>query len=1184
MGRHGQNNFLGVNYQAWAALALLLQHLRNPEFKSIHLEAPKLQDFDLIFTTGQKIICEAKGWKSAFGAASLKKVFKDLKKRGVALQENESVLIISISASLDLRRLLKRVKDISPNLYAQAVRGSGFTKKDVPNLQKVSIWEIGQKDCSDIASALLLELIDGWVPPEVLSQMVKELLVDKIYHGSAESLEIQASEFREVLKSEAKRLRDNVGASNQPSIERLKEIKKAAKDPKHHLWAPANLSAVSGHIGEFLFASDLLKQESHLVLNDWSRVLDALVSLRTAHRAFELIKSHLTNSANIKFAVEFLESESRKSKPFFNFDFRDSELMSLAIAIFEKDPSFGPQILEALQVLVRNFGSPKLFVKTRDRLTYFRQQAGKVANQLYVSGSPKLKAAVVEFILSSFSLVEDEGDYWHKAPPGAFETIKNFLCSDVKGFEKKFREVCEHFANQFSEIYKVKFKLPFKGFELIGGMSTWAGNDFNVKDRFFIRDILSPALDYYFASSPAKAYKFIKQHCVFSDAKVSRSRPDFLRRCCIPLLVKIYSGNLLGKGAAALDDLELLIRSRKGIPSKHHLAYQLLDRIESEQLQWTLIVISIDMTPGPLNPFIEKAVCRLSVSGHSEAFEVLKKWLANSETWTDAIFGGGPLRLLSAMANVNPEGALDQFIQIADGDFFNRKVRDFDVYEWSDFLVGFFDKFPKKVKSVLKDLSSKSTLTDSQQVLVIASLARMGKDERLPETLKIELYDEVIKPLLQDPKFLQKIPISHIREQLTEVIEGLMKGDPSEEGVRCAVEMVEVLAKDPSPELGSARDEKLEQTDSDMFSIESVRGKVAWALQHFFRAPSRKCMPRIRAVLDSLLKDESNYIRAMACYPFSILLGNRYTFTSADLKVPLLADTNIGAIDEAALIEKQAVDFISNNLNRAKGLTKSLPKLFHRLRLVGFEVAKELWALAEAGGVDLQKEVLPLLLFYAHFRAQAVSGNTAKANPLLDGIKKSPFDYDYFAKILEALTVHESEELRASLSWHYMKICDVNEEPTAVKNVPIALRYFKLLARRYNQNVFRSIYMFINEHRGEFFDDCVALWFTLVDAEQKGIVQALKDGAPLHDVQWWPFCFNHDVLLEIYARQKLSLFLDGIETLLNYPADVVVGLDKSISKALAQVTIEPKRVKELFERWVEKDFSVFKDKEEWEKI
>ena len=1177
MGNQARNAFLGLNYQSWAALSVFLQHLRYNDLSEMHLEASKMQDFDLYFKDGRKIICEAKARKAAFSESALKGLFNDLKKKKVVLLTNDEFLVITTKASDDLRRMLKRVRDYPVSYAKHAVENTSFCEEEVELLQKVRIYEIGQEDSAKIAFALASELIGSWLDSSVLQQVVKSILVDKVFHGSAKGAVFKASELKELLRQESERIRANVGANTQPPIDRLTAIKQAVKDPKDGLWAPANLSAISAHWGEVALASDLLKDETSLTLSDWARVINALVTLRLSHRAFEIIKNNLHSADNVQFALDFLVKHSSKLRASYFLDFLETELMELGRDIFRCDRSTGLTILKALDSLMGHIGNSKLLVKTNDREKYFRQQVGKLANIIYEEGDEELRQGVVKFIARSFCLVEDEGEFWHKASPEIYEIIHKYLCFSVKTFVLRFEELVSLFASQYSEIYKRKFKLPFRGYELIGGVSSWWGNAYQVHDRHFVSQTLAPALTWFLSSAPTKALTFLASRCVFEDKKVGKDSPDFLRRAAIPVLMKVFRENISNKRKKARFLLSVLLRSRKGIPSKHELIYQVATHIPDESLVWELLKDALQASDKPINPFVEKTACSLASKGHSESIKVVRSWLSSEERWSDSIFGGGPLELLKSVSKYDVEGTFKTLEELTLGKYFNRERREIDIYDWCDFLVTFVKSHPAKVTKLLKRLHGQEHLSESQQVLVMGSIAKVGKDENFSESEKLSFYTDVVDCVVHDNHLLTKFPVPHIREQLTEFVEGLVKKDPSPAAVECALSIIEILVNDPSPDV--EKDTRL-TNDSEVFAIESVRGKTALALQHFFAPLARPYLDRSRAILEKLLADESTYIRGMACYPFSILLANRFTFTSEDLQTPLLGDSLEGAYEKAKALEKRATLFVGENVNVSKNLTKNIPKVFDQLRFVDGQTAKKLWQLAESAGVDLMKEVLPILIFNSHFRDRFFDRSHGNENPFASLIGKEKFDSSYFREKLAAITLHENDSLRAALSRHIMNLSNVEEEDRAEENVPISLEYFKLLSRRYDQDVFLWMYTFIDKHLSEHFDDCIQLWFTLIEVEEKAIKKAIADGASLHDVLWWPYCFNGK-LLSYAASKNIDLFLRGVEVLLEYPTDVRVDLDDDIAAALLNLSAPRDRILSIYKLWIERDPIRINDMGRW---
>lgn len=161
-----------------------------------------------------------------------------------------------------------------------------------------------------------------------------------------------------------------------------------------------------------------------------------------------------------------------------------------------------------------------------------------------------------------------------------------------------------------------------------------------------------------------------------------------------------------------------------------------------------------------------------------------------------------------------------------------------------------------------------------------------------------------------------------------------------------------------------------------------------------------------------------------------------------------------------------------------------------------------------------------------------------------------------------------------------MKLTDFEENEWARENIFISLEYFRLLARRYNQDVFRSIYILIDKHLSNYFDDCIQLWFMLVEVEEKAIKKAIADGVSLHDVLWWPFCFNGEIL-SFTASKDSELFLKGIEALLEYPSDVRVDLDDDVAAALMGISVPRDRIVKIYDRWLIRDSLRLNNRDAW---
>jgi len=166
MSKQGQPNYKGINFQAWGAMALFLQYLRDPSFSYIQLEAPEFEDFNLVFNDGRKIICESKDWKRSFSFSHLKMILQSVLKKNI-LQDNDEILVICTKLDRMLKDKVHNMKYWG-NLVASEFQKRGFKNTEIAILDRVRFWEIPTKKTHLVAYSLFSELLDFWLPQDEL--------------------------------------------------------------------------------------------------------------------------------------------------------------------------------------------------------------------------------------------------------------------------------------------------------------------------------------------------------------------------------------------------------------------------------------------------------------------------------------------------------------------------------------------------------------------------------------------------------------------------------------------------------------------------------------------------------------------------------------------------------------------------------------------------------------------------------------------------------------------------------------------------------------------------------------------------------------------------------------------------------------------------------------------------------
>ena len=182
MSKAGQNNYRGINAQTLVAVSLFLQFLRDQSFLHIHLESDNLEDFNLVFKDGRKIICESKYRKEKFSFAQLKEILEKIAKKG-GLGDKDGILIICKNASKEF------VSEVKNTKYFEELRDKfkkkGFTDDIIQLLPRVEFWVGSVAFNSDTICALFGELVNFWLPAEKIKRLINDKkLYEQMVHST----------------------------------------------------------------------------------------------------------------------------------------------------------------------------------------------------------------------------------------------------------------------------------------------------------------------------------------------------------------------------------------------------------------------------------------------------------------------------------------------------------------------------------------------------------------------------------------------------------------------------------------------------------------------------------------------------------------------------------------------------------------------------------------------------------------------------------------------------------------------------------------------------------------------------------------------------------------------------------------------------------------------------------------
>ena len=805
---------------------------------------------------------------------------------------------------------------------------------------------------------------------------------------------------------------------------------------------------------------------------------------------------------------------------------------------------------------------------------------------------------IIKLIDNHFNVVADEGDYFLYTPFNIFRILKDYIEMD---FEKNFKEITRMLTNQYSQEWgKLRGEYTFDGWELTGMTSFW-GRDYKVQDRHFIRFALKPALEGYYKKSHSKCWSFIKRECI--TEKVSNSRPDFLNRATISIILDRYKSDDKEISQEAFKILKKFILSPKGIPHKSDLIYQEIRKNYPDGKKWTLVKISIDKYKIPVNLFVEQIVSDLAKSGNEEAKKVLKQWAAKSSEYYQkgTFLNRNIINNISKLLDSDLDTAVEMFDEFINSDYFIYKLDRFDVYDVAKLLNAIINKDFNVGIQILNDLNKNDPLTVNQQVLLFSSLFPSSNDNQDNQDILDKLYREFIDPFLTNldnniNRIYNRLTHSHAREAIVQFAGKLAKAKTIEDRVGKTLRIIGIFINDPDPFLPGQDPEDPEvkynehkriENGEDLSAITSVRGYCAWVLMNCVTLDGREYLPKIIDLTEILTMDENYYVKHMACFALSQLANNRLKTLSGE-NVLFFNDNKKTALKMAKRVEKIAFNLLNDiskyPINVQKALSKSIVKVYSNVR-----------ALKEKEALILFKNLLklpdeaingaaPLIIYYAEFRRDSFKDWKWSAPGLYDDIKV--FNDKKIKELLKIIML-KNNSTKAAFSWQSYRLTKdslSNKTPDLSYNeaFSISIRYIEALIREYDHRTFENVYRFIKDNitQPKKFGSCYKLWQECLKIE-KPALEKLCDEGKLSEVYWWPYEYNGTILSLVKERKGEKVFLKHLEYLSKYPKGVRVGNIEEAVNLLKNLPKSNKQALRIFDNLIDRDSRFYDPKMEW---
>lgn len=1178
MSRAGQYNYKGINAQSWAAMSLFLQFLRDPKFLNIQLEGSKFEDFNLCFDDGKKMICESKDRKERFSYPQLKELLEKIARRG-SLGERDEILVICSNVNPDLVSDIKNVKYFEK--LEEKFKQKGFSILHISMLSKVSIWHVPSKFNEEIVYSLFAELINFWIPANEVTRCVDNILIQKIYKGSARGRSFSRADlFNEIenLRQEVQKRSDffnNQERKRKQFVKLEKDIRKSGIR-----WGTGSVSAFSTRWDLMSFAMDRLKQRNDLDLRQWNDLWQLNRVYYFTYGIFGVFKNNLQIKQNKKYVLSFIKQYSNTIRGFYRSDFFDIDVVKIVTTIIEDDGGLG--YLDDAFAIVRDlitFNADDYFYAKNsgyDRGKWEKEEICKLLKNIYDRSNPFLKEKIFTLLVAAFNITEDDSEFSDHAPRTVYDILKEWLSEDFPG---RFPKMVSIIANQYDRFYRqFSKKITFTGWEHMGGGISFSGGH-HVSDRHFVHYILSPAIKRYFESDQTRGWEFVKSRCVSKTSKVSKLKPDFLNRAVLDIVIGQYASENKKNSSEAFRILKEFILARRGIPHKSDLIFQTISSYEMpDEKKWRLVKLSTDKYKLPVNPFAQQIVTQLARNGHREAKSEFAAWLQNPKFSQSFLFEMNTSHSIRQIMDSDLDFAVEQTKVLITNEHIKSERDDrFGAYDIAELVQQILQKSYEKGLSLLRVLENEPALSKGQQIVYAYSTHNHhGNDESDGPDLLLKVYTDVIDPFLNKfnnsvTDIQHRLPEDGCRAALVQFAVRLAQKKKITEAMR----IIRVFVDDPDPYLPGMDPNDPKNECSEHLRIErgeepnaitSVRGWCGWALMKCSILDGRQQIPEMIELTKKLAQDQNYYVVHMSCFALSQLARNRLTVLPSDNNALFFNDDKTTALQMAKDVESIAVGLLRKLSTWPplvqKAMAKSILHPFEHIRALNEQQSLEFAALVTGQNVEALKEAAPFLIYLAEFRKEAFVRWRFSAPGLYDDLGPDQYDASKFEKILlntiDKFSQDDPDDCFsiASSAEHAMRELATTDAERK-QYTELALKYLDLVTKKYGHRIFTLVYGVIEKKLvtpDEFSERWLALFMKCLTIEAK-FYEDMRASGNFEKVRWYPSLYHSKILElinKVFGQVKFmsaaKIFFSFPKELELYETDVVVAAINELAK------------------------------------
>lgn len=1214
MGKQGQYNYTGINYQSWAAMSLFLQYLKKPYFSYIHLEAPRFQDFNLVFNDGKKIICEAKNWKRKFNYSHLRKILENILKRK-NLGENDEILFICNEINKDLEEKVRNAEYFKNTKYFRKefypyFRKKKFTDKQINILPQVKFWKIPGSINENKVYSLFEDLFDFWLPESDLKKNVHSILIEKIYKRSAKGTAFTREElFIEIenIKIDIIRKTGYLDEARKSIPQQIRNLIKALENNRSPNWADYNIAALSAKPDLMFFVLKRLENREIKNLSEWNDLWEKIIKLNYfSHRIFKIFSINLQNTKNRHYVLSFILKNFKNYIDYFYTNFLIADIVRVVSKIIEKEKILNGKALIIVNNILDNYKNDYFYLKIYNdqHRNWEKEEISILLRKLFNKGNYNQKKIIYKQIFNYFNLVEDEGEYWHYTPKIIFETLRDYLIVDYSKFEEKFKQLINDLIKQYDKLCK-KYTIEYKGWEIIGEFVVYSPNKYLIRDKHFICYLLEPALVKYYRYNAEKAWDFIFKNCIIYENKISRTKPDFLNRASIPIILEKYKNKDEQISNDAFNILTEFISSKKGIPNKGKLIFQKAKKDFPDNKKIYLIEEYIKYYKLPYNPFVEDIILQLAKNGNQKAKDIIEEWTSTPDFLEKTeMLGRDVVSRIENYYDYLFQVGLKLFkIYISRNDFINND-KNIEVYRIANILNKIiYQDFQSGIEIINNTIKNKK-LSNNQQIILFYCLLPKSEDINKPENLEIfkKLYFEFLNPFLNNlsndiKKIEERITQSQAREAIVDFAEALVKNKKINEAMR----IVEIFINDSDPCTPQKIDPKDPEGKYDKHrqiingkgtnTITTVRGKCAWALRNCIGLAGREYLEKIIDLTEKLTNDKNYYIQEQSCVILSRLAQVRFSIMPENNEELFFNQDKEKALKMAKKIEEIAFDslekFLSLDQKPCSVLINQLLRVFNYLKSINQKSAEKLLDAIIKCNDEVISEAVPLFIYFAEFRHRNYHNWEWSLPGLFDDL--ADFDNKIFKDTLTEIIKRGNPKINANFAWHFNDIVKNatgnNKEPKSIigydEAFTMANYYLNIIAESYDKESFERIYRFIKVNIDKHFEECYVLWQKCLH-EERDFIEKNLNSTDTRRMYWWPFDSNGEILESIKDKAGNEEFLKSFRFLLDYPIKYYFpDIDKAI-KILEELPKKyNKEVNELFQKLITNEPKYFDRYEKW---